>query len=132
MTDRLRVCYAIRNEIGNRAFYNCRRLSSVIIPESVRAIGDEAFALCPQLDVSIPGTVSHVDERVACKTSVLDDFLAELTALTQKYEIAIGGCCDSPYLSRCNDGAQYGCDGSSSNIIGGGLGINEKMEYVLN
>lgn len=32
--------------IGNEAFYNCYKLTSVEIPNSVTSIGDEAFRFC--------------------------------------------------------------------------------------
>ena len=48
-------------EIGGRAFANCRKLSSVKIPEGVRAIGDFAFWDCRGLiSASIPGTVQTI------------------------------------------------------------------------
>ena len=47
--------------IGERAFANCRKLSSVKIPEGVRAIGDFAFWDCRGLiSASIPGTVQTI------------------------------------------------------------------------
>ena len=42
------VIYDIKN-IGNRAFYNCPELTSVLIPDSVVSIGERAFANCAKL-----------------------------------------------------------------------------------
>jgi hypothetical protein len=41
--------------------------------------------------------------------SKLDKFLEELSALTKKYGIEIGGCgcCDSPYLVSRHEGTDY-------------------------
>ena len=36
--------------IGDKAFYFCRRLISVIIPTSVTTIGNRAFSACWELD----------------------------------------------------------------------------------
>ena len=47
--------------IGDRAYYGCTNLKSVIIPEGVKTIGESAFAMCPNLDyVSIPSTVKTI------------------------------------------------------------------------
>lgn len=40
--------------IGKTAFYNCDNLSSIILPESVSFIGDEAFTGCDKLIVQVP------------------------------------------------------------------------------
>ena len=37
--------------IGNRAFFNCFSLTSIIIPDSVTSIGDYAFFGCPSLTI---------------------------------------------------------------------------------
>ena len=48
--------------IGNRAYYGCVNLTSVIIPEGVTRIGESAFAMCPNLSyVSIPSTVKTIE-----------------------------------------------------------------------
>ncbi len=47
--------------IGNEAFYNCTRLTSVAIPNSVTNIGHGAFAFCGNLaSVTIPDSVVNV------------------------------------------------------------------------
>ena len=44
--------------IGDRAFYNCTGLESIIIPEGVTAIGESAFYNCINLEnIIIPETV---------------------------------------------------------------------------
>ena len=55
--------------IGSRAFENCERLESVVIPASVVNIGYDAFSNCTDLKrVSLPkGLKGKVDEeRVFC------------------------------------------------------------------
>lgn len=47
--------------IGEGAFYYCKKLKSVIVPESVNSIGDYAFANCIELDgVIIPENVTTI------------------------------------------------------------------------
>ena len=49
--------------IGDQAFYECRELTSVTIPEGVTAIGNEAFGRCNELtSVIIPGSMATIGE----------------------------------------------------------------------
>lgn len=49
--------------IGDQAFYECRELTSVTIPEGVTAIGNEAFGHCYNLtSVIIPGSMATIGE----------------------------------------------------------------------
>lgn len=52
-------------EISPRAFCNSKKLTSVIIPNSITAIGEKAFAGCWQLaSVNIPNTITTIGYRM--------------------------------------------------------------------
>ena len=46
--------------IGGWAFWNCEDLTSVLIPDSVTTIGDDAFSYCDLTSVTIPGSVTEM------------------------------------------------------------------------
>ena len=50
--------------IGDCAFYECKSLTSITIPNSVTSIGSEAFAYCSSLSsVTIPNSVTSIGEE---------------------------------------------------------------------
>ncbi|KAI4449017.1 hypothetical protein C823_003546 [Eubacterium plexicaudatum ASF492] len=52
-------------QIRNEAFYGCRGLSSITIPNTVRTIGDKAFYNCSGLgNVTIPNSVTSIGAEV--------------------------------------------------------------------
>ena len=54
------VSYSVIS-IGEKAFYNCQRLTSVNIPNGVKAIGKSAFSSCYRLtSVTIPNSVTSI------------------------------------------------------------------------
>ena len=50
--------------VGERAFYNCAKISSVDLPDGLTALYREAFAFCPSLSyVYLPASVDRIDSR---------------------------------------------------------------------
>lgn len=49
--------------IGKEAFYNCKDLYSISIPNSVTTIGEEAFEFCGLKSINIPNSVTTIASR---------------------------------------------------------------------
>ena len=59
--------------IWDSAFYDCKTLESVTIPESVTSIGDHAFLGCAALtSVTIPESVTRIGDYVFCGCAALE------------------------------------------------------------
>ena len=54
------VCYAPLRTIGERAFMNCRKLSSVTLPDTLEKIEAEAFSTSAITSISIPDSVKEI------------------------------------------------------------------------
>ena len=60
--------------IGDEAFYNCRSLTSITIPNSVTSIGDEAFYNCRSLtSITIPNSVTSIGDEAFADTGIYNN-----------------------------------------------------------
>ena len=65
------VTYSVTT-IGEKAFYGCKKLTSVTIGNSVTTIGDNAFFDCSSLtSITIPNSVTTIGEYAFCYCSGL-------------------------------------------------------------
>ncbi len=61
-------------KVGNYAFYNCRNLKKIIVPSSVEELGEGAFEYCTSLEsITIPSTLSEIKRHAFFQCSALSD-----------------------------------------------------------
>ena len=54
--------------IGDNAFYGCSKLKSVSLPSTLKSIGEEAFGECTLLEnISIPDDVTRIAKKAFCR-----------------------------------------------------------------
>ena len=67
---------SVCESIGSFAFYSCRRLTNIEIPDDVASIGDQAFYYCSSL------TSINIPDNVASIGSYAFDYCSSLTSIT--------------------------------------------------
>ena len=56
-------CYTSNDEIGEKAFYDCSRLTSLTLPVGITSIGYDAFAYCSGLtSLTLPAGITSIGE----------------------------------------------------------------------
>lgn len=88
--------------IAGSAFYNCKSLTSVTIPDSVRSIGDFAFYNCASLtSIIIPDNVTSIGDRAfgGCKNLITN----KISSGYKKAIKAVKGFCNEDGVLKCRD-----------------------------
>ena len=116
--------YSIRKGvkmIGDRAFFLCRSLTNINIPNSVTTIGDKAFACCESLtNINIPNSVTTIGDSAFWNCD-----LTNINIPNSVTTIEMGAFDGCKFLTNINipnsvttieDGAFYGCTSLPSHI----------------
>lgn len=79
------------DEIGYQAFCNCSKLTNVTIPEGVKKIGQGAFYGCSQLtSITIPSTITDMDQAFSGNTALSHVTLTN--GISNISNMAFNGC----------------------------------------
>lgn len=79
-------------EIGKYAFFYCRSLTGVTIPDSVTSINDGAFDYCDELKaVTIPDSVTKIGEDAFASCETLTEIVIP-DSVTEMEKLAFFGC----------------------------------------
>ena len=97
-------CYTSNDEIGEKAFYDCSRLTSLTLPVGITSIGYDAFAYCSGLtSLTLPAGITSIGEYAFYGCS-------GLTSLT----LPAG-------ITSIGDDTFYGCSGLTSLTLPAGI-----------
>lgn len=58
--------------IGANAFFNCRNMREVVLPDDLESMGDEAFYYCGIFRVNFPATLTHLPINCFAYTALTD------------------------------------------------------------
>ena len=70
--------------IGDNAFHGCRSIETISIPDGVTTIGNKAFMHCSSLkEITLPASVKEIGESAFGGCKALEVFIADKTAITE-------------------------------------------------
>lgn len=102
--------------ISDRAFYNCRHLTSVNIPESITSIGEEAFRMCDNLtSITIPNSVEYIGDYAFVECSIMENICVDTDNPTYSSVDGLLMSKDQTKLITCPEGKN--CDLTIPNTV---------------
>jgi len=127
-----RVLHTVDDELPTLAFYNCKSLSTIKLPKSIKTFGDGALARCAGLtDIYLPqgsgrdfiiadNVVWNTDQtEIICVLPTVRGVLDIPAYATRLHDYAMAGCSRLTHvvlpeqLTRIGREAFYGCSGMS-------------------
>ena len=123
--------------IGDRAFYGCEGLTSIVIPDSVTIIGMEAFSGCKGLtSITIPNGVTSIGDSAFRECNGLTSIVIP-DSVTSIGNGAFSGCSGLTSIvipdsvTSIGDNAFYGCSNLQYSDYNGGIYLgNDKNPYM--
>lgn len=82
--------------IGDRAFYNCTRLTGITLPDSVSVIGVYAFSMTKITSIDLPDTVSEIGEGAFQNTDL--EVVKIPPLVTEISMLSFANCTDLRYV----------------------------------
>ena len=120
-------CYTSNDEIGEKAFTDCSRLTSLTLPVGITSIGYDAFAYCSGLtSLTLPAGITSIGEYAFYGCSGLTS-LTLPDGITSIGSRAFYGCSGLTSLTlpagitSIGDDTFYGCSGLTSLTLPAGI-----------
>ena len=86
-------CYTSNDEIGEKAFYDCSRLTSLTLPVGITSIGYDAFAYCSGLtSLNLPAGITSIGEFAFSYCSGLTSIYVYAEKVPRIGRYAFEGC----------------------------------------
>ena len=86
-------CYTSNDEIGEKAFYDCGRLTSLTLPVGITSIGYDAFAYCSGLtSLTLPAGITSIGEFAFSYCSGLTSIYVYAEKVPRIVRYAFEGC----------------------------------------
>ena len=86
-------CYTSNDEIGEKAFYDCSRLTSLTLPVGITSIGYDAFAYCSGLtSLTLPDGITSIGEYAFLYCSGLTSIYVYAEKVPRIGRYAFEGC----------------------------------------